>query len=141
GPAVLLASGGLQADKSGIKHPIDNANRAPNIIGTAEGGVNEVSCLLNQLQGLVNQSASTGGLSQDEINANQLQADSILSTINRIANSTTFQGRKLLDGTLAYTLSGAATSAFAAISVNAANLPGNKAEAVIVQVTNSATVG
>ena len=140
-PAGLIASEALKAEQTGINQAIDNANRASNIIGTAEGGLNEVSSLLNQLQGLVNQSANTGGLSQDEINANQLQGDSILSTINRIANSTTFQGRKLLDGTLAYTLSGAGTSAFAAISVNAANLPGNKAEAVIVQVTNSATLG
>src|SRR6185312_4063337 len=114
---------------------------ATNIIGTAEGGLNEVSNLLNQLQGLVNQSASTGGLSQDEINANQLQVDSILTTINRIANSTSFQGRHLLDGTLAYTLSNAGTSAFASIQVNAANLPGNKPEAVVVQVINSATMG
>ena len=140
-PAGLIASQALIAEKTGITTAIDNANRATNIIGTAEGGLNEVSNLLNQLQGLVNQSASTGGLSQDEITANQLQVDSVLTTINRIANSTSFQGRHLLDGTLAYTLSGAGTSAFAAISVNAANLPGNKPEAVVVQVTNSATLG
>ena len=140
-PAGLIASQALIAEKTGITTAIDNANRATNIIGTAEGGLNEVSNLLNQLQGLVNQSASTGGLSQDEITANQLQVDSVLTTINRIANSTSFQGRHLLDGTLAYTLSGAGTSAFAAMSVNAANLPGNKPEAVVVQVTNSATLG
>ncbi len=62
--------------------------------------------------GLVNQSANTGGLSTDEVAANQLQVDSILSTINRIAGSTTFEGNKLLNGNLAYTTSGAATSAF-----------------------------
>ncbi|HXE52559.1 MAG TPA: flagellin [Tepidisphaeraceae bacterium] len=140
-PAGLIASQALLSEKTGISTAIDNANRATNIIGTAEGGLNEVSNLLNQLQGLVNQSASTGGLSQDEINANQLQVDSILTTINRIANSTSFQGRHLLDGTLAYTLSNAGTSAFASIQVNAANLPGNKPEAVVVQVINSATLG
>ncbi|HXE55093.1 MAG TPA: hypothetical protein VN541_18870, partial [Tepidisphaeraceae bacterium] len=140
-PAGLIASQALIAEKTGITTAIDNANRATNIIGTAEGGLNEVSNLLNQLQGLVNQSASTGGLSQDEINANQLQVDSVLTTINRIANSTSFQGRHLLDGTLAYTLSNAGTSAFAAMAVNAANLPGNKPETVVVQVINSATLG
>ena len=140
-PAGLIASQALSAEQTGITTAINNANRATNIIGTAEGGLNEVSNLLNQLQGLVNQSASTGGLSQDEINANQLQVDSVLTTINRIANSTSFQGRHLLDGSLAYTLSNAGTSAFTAISVNAANLPGNKAESVVVQVINSATLG
>lgn len=140
-PAGLIASQALKAEQTGITTAIDNAGRATNVIGTAEGGLNEVSNLLNELQGLVNQSANTGGLSQDEISANQLQVDSILSTINRISNSTSFQGRNLLDGTLAYTLSGAGTSAFAAIAVNAANLPGNKAESVVVQVINSATLG
>ena len=140
-PAGLIASEALKSEQTGITSAIDNANRATNIIGTAEGGLSEVSTLLNQLQGLVNQSASSGGLSQDEINANQLQVDSILSTINRVANATSFQGRKLLDGSLAYNLSAAGTSAFSTIAVNAANLPGNKAEAVVVQVLNSATVG
>jgi len=140
-PAGLIASEALKAEQTGITTAIDNAGRASNIIGTAEGGLNEVSNLLNQLQGLVNQSANSGALSQDQISANQLQVDSILTTINRISNSTSFQGRKLLDGTLAYTLSAAGTSAFAAVSVDAANLPGNKAEAVVVQVTNSATLG
>ena len=140
-PAGLIASEALKSEQTGITTAIDNAGRASNIIGTAEGGLNEVSNLLNELQGLVNQSANTGALSQDQISANQLQVDSILTTINRISNSTSFQGRKLLDGTLAYTLSGAGTSAFAAVSVNAANLPGNKPEAVVVQVLNSATLG
>jgi flagellin len=140
-PAGLIASQALQAQQTGINAAISNANQATNVIGTAEGGLNEVSSLLNQLQGLVTQSANTGALSSDEINANQLQVDSILSTINRISNSTTFQGKNLLDGSLAYTLSAAGTSAFATIAVNAANLPGGKAEAVVVQVTSSATQG
>src|SRR5438309_9524823 len=75
-PAGLIASEALKAEQTGITTAIDNANRATNIIGTAEGGLNEVSSLLNQLQGLVNQSANTGGLSQDEIKANQLQVHS-----------------------------------------------------------------
>src|SRR5689334_1739337 len=140
-PAGLIASEALKAEKTGLTTAIDNANRATNIIGTAEGGLTEVSNLLNQLQGLVNQSANTGALSSDEIKANQLQVDSILNTVNRIANSTSFQGKNLLDGSLAYTLSSAGTSAFTAISVNAANLPGNKTESVVVQVLNSATLG
>jgi len=140
-PAGLIASEALKAEQTGISTAINNANLATNVVGTAEGGLNEVSNLLNQLGGLVNQSANTGALSSDEINANQLQVDSILNTVNRIANSTSFQGKNLLDGSLGYTLSAAGTSAFTAISVNSANLPGNKAEAVVVQVTNSATLG
>lgn len=140
-PAGLIASENLKAEQTGINQAIDNANRANNVVGTAEGGLNEVSNLLNQLGGLVNQSANSGGLSADEVSANQLQVDSILSTINRIAGSTSFNGTKLLNGNLAYTTSSVAASAFASLQVNAANLPANKTEPVVVQVTNSATLG
>ena len=66
-PAGLIASQNLAAEQTGINQAIDNANRANNVIGTASGGLNEVSNLLNQLDGLVNQSANTGGLSTAEI--------------------------------------------------------------------------
>src|SRR5690606_20502940 len=104
-PAGLIASENLRAEKVGIAQAIDNAERAGNIIGTAEGGLNEVSNLLTELQTLVSQSANTGGLSPEEISANQLQVDSILGTINRIAQSTAFQGTKLLNGNYDYTTS------------------------------------
>src|SRR3954470_637582 len=77
-PAGLIASENLRAEKVGITTAIDNAERASNIIGTAEGGLNEVSSLLTELQGLVGQSASSGSLSAEEKAANQLQANSIL---------------------------------------------------------------
>ena len=105
-PAGLIASENLRAEKAGISQAIDNAERASNIIGTAEGGLSEVSSLLTELQGLVSESANEGGLSAEETEANQLQVDSILSTINRIAQSTAFQGTKLLNGNYAYTTSG-----------------------------------
>src|SRR5213595_336101 len=96
-PAGLIASENLRSEKAGITQAIDNSQRASNIIGTAEGGLSEVSSLLTQVQSLVSQTANSGGLSTDEINANQLQVDSILSTVNRIAGSTAFQGKKLLN--------------------------------------------
>jgi flagellin len=140
-PAGLIASETLKAEQTGISQAIDNANKATNIIGTAEGGLNEVSNLLNQLDGLVNQTANSGALSKDEVAANQLQVDSILSTINRISGTTSFEGKKLLNGNLDYTTSSAAASAFTTLSINSANLPGNTTQSVVVQVTNSATQG
>ncbi|MDB5333742.1 MAG: flagellin, partial [Phycisphaerales bacterium] len=140
-PAGLIASESLKAEQTGITQAINNANAANNIIGTAEGGLGEVSNLLNQLNGLVNQSANSGALSKDEVAANQLQVDSILSTVNRIAGSTSFQGTKLLNGNFAYSTSSVATSAFTTLNVNAANLPANTTKAVVVNVTNSATLG
>src|SRR5512146_1504139 len=66
-PAGLIASENLRAEKAGITQAIDNAQRASNIIGTAEGGLGEVSNLLVELQSLVGQAANSGGLSSEEM--------------------------------------------------------------------------
>jgi flagellin len=136
-PAGLIASENLQDQQVGLQTAISNANRAGNIIGTAEGGLNEVSNLLTQLQGLIGQAANTGGLSADETAADQLQVDSILSTINRIAGSTTFEGNQLLNGNLAYTTSSVSSSDVTDLSVNAALVPDGSKIAVAVQVISS----
>jgi flagellin len=140
-PAGLIASENLRSEKTGITQAIDNAERASNIIGTAEGGLTEVSSLLNELQSLVGQAANTGGLSTEELQANQLQVDSILGSINRIAGATSFQGAKLLNGNYAYSTSGVAASSFGNLQVNAARLPDGATTSVVVQVANSATQG
>ena len=58
-PAGLIASENLKNQQAGIQQAIDNAGQAGNMIGTAEGGLNEVSNLLTQLTSLVNQSANS----------------------------------------------------------------------------------
>jgi flagellin len=140
-PSGLIAANNLKSQQAGITTAIGNAQQANNVIGTAAGGLTEVSSLLTELQSLVSQTANSGGLSSTQISANQQQVDSILSTINRVAGSTQFAGKQLLNGNYAYTTSSAAVSAFASLQINAAQLPDNKTTAVVVQVTNSATVG
>ncbi|MDP9172276.1 MAG: flagellin [Planctomycetota bacterium] len=140
-PAGLIASQALLAEQAGIQTAINNAGRAGNVIGTAEGGLNEVSSLLTQLQGLVGQAANSGGLSSGEVAANQLQVDSILSTINRVAQGTTFEGRQLLNGNLSYTTSSLATSALGNVQVNSALVPSGGTVAVAVQVVASGKTG
>ena len=135
-PAGLIASQALQQEQTGIQTAINNASLAGNVIGTAEGGLNEVSSLLTQLQGLVGQAANSGGLSSDQVAADQLQVDSILSTINRISGSTTFEGRQLLNGNLAYTTSSVG-SAVTNLQVNSALVPDGGTVAVAVQVVTS----
>lgn len=141
-PAGLIAANDLKDEQAGINQAIANAQTANNVIGTAEGGLTEVNNLLTQLQSLVSQTASTGGLSDTQKAANQQQVDSILQTIDRVAGSTSFAGKKLLDGTLGYTTSGTTgTSAFASLAINSAHLTDNVTAPVVVSVSNSATTG
>ncbi len=140
-PAGLIASESLKAEQAATTTAISNAQRADNIIGTAEGSLGEVSNLLVSLQSLVGTAANKAGLSQDEKDANQLQVDSILSTINRISNSASFEGTKLLNGTFDYTTSGLSTaSAFTSVSINSAKI-GGATLSVSVAVIQSAQTG
>ncbi len=140
-PAGLIGSETLRGEKTAIAAAIDNAGRADNMLNVAEGGLQEVSSLLVSLENLVDRSASESGLSAEELAANQQQIDSILSTIDRIATTTTFAGTKLLDGSLDYTTSGVGTSAISDLTINSARLTGDGYRAVVINVTTSAQTG
>ena len=137
-PAGLIASESLRGEKVAISAAIQNISRANNVVATAESGLDEINKLLLELEDLVTKSANEAGISDDERDANQLQIDAILESINRIASSAEFQGRKLLDGTLDYTTSNIATSALADVNVLAARIPNNGYLNVAIEVTQSA---
>jgi flagellin len=120
-PAGLIASENLRSEKNAITSAISNAQRADQVVNVAEGGLQEINNLLLEIQSLVGQSANEAGVSAEEKDANQLQIDSILQTIDRIANATSFQGIKLLNGSFDYTTSGVATT-IDDVSVNSARL-------------------
>ncbi|MEQ9616432.1 MAG: flagellin [Phycisphaerales bacterium] len=137
GPAGLIASQNLRAEQAGLSNAISNAERADQVVNIAEGGLTEVSGLLTELQGLVTSSANTAGLSQEEKEANQLQIDSILQTIDRLAESTSFQGEKLLNGSFDYDTTSVAGTVDS-FSVNRAKLAFGETRDVDVLVTQSA---
>jgi flagellin len=138
-PAGLIASENLRSEKAAINSAITNAERAEQVVNVAEGGLQEVSNLLVELQSLVSSTANEAGVSDEEKAANQLQIDSILQTIDRIANSTSFQGEKLLNGNFDYDTS-FQTSALTDITVNAAKLSDDgSALDVTVEVLQSAS--
>ncbi len=137
-PAGLIASENLRAEKTGITAALNNAERAGNVIATAEGGLSEVGNLLNELQGLLTETANSGGLTQDEIDANQLQVDAILDTVNRLSGSVNFQGKKLLNGELEYFTSGATASTVTDVRINSARLLGGGAQTIGLTVVSAA---
>jgi len=137
-PAGLIASEALRAERVALGAAINNISRANNVIATAEGALDEVNNLLTELEDLVDRSANEAAISVDERNANQLQIDSILESINRISNSTAFQGRKLLTGDLDYTTSGVTAANLADVRINSARIPNGGSRNVAVEVTQSA---
>lgn len=139
-PAGLIASENMRGELRGISAALSNAERAEQMVNVAEGGLQEVSNMLVEVQGLVAASANDAGISPEEREANQLQIDSLLSTIDRLAGSVTFQGTKLFNGNFDYVLSGGSiNSGFADVTVNAAKLSdAGGGRSVSVQITQSA---
>jgi flagellin len=137
-PAGLIVSERLRSEIRTLQQAIDNSARAANVVTTAEGALNETSALLLDLQGLVVQTANEGGLTNAEVEANQLQIDSILDSIDRISNTTQFAGRKLLDGSQAYTISALPTNAILEASLYSVLLPQGQTRTVDIRVTQSA---
>ena len=121
-PAGLIASESLRSEMASITRAISNSERASNVIATAEGALAEVSSLLINIKELTVEAANSGALSDEEIKANQVQVDSAIESITRIANATTFAGLHLLNGHLDYVTSGVATSAVGALDIYGAQL-------------------
>ena len=142
-PAGLIASENLRSETAAINSAITNAERAEQVMNVAEGGLQEVSNLLVELQSLVSSTANEAGVSSEEKEANQLQIDSILQTIDRIANATEFQGEKLLNGNFDYQTSGADIGVeLSDVKVNAAKLSSDGSSMTVnVEVDTAATTG
>lgn len=139
-PAGLIASENLRRDITASQRAITNTERATQLISTADSALGQISNLLNDIRGLVTEAANTGVLSSEQISANQLQVDSSLEAIDRIAQVTTFQGRKLLDGSLDFiktTTSGG--SSVVDLNIQKANLGSTGALNVAVDITSAAT--
>lgn len=137
-PAGLIVSERLRAEISAVKQAVSNTERAKLIVATAEGALDEVSSLLKDIQAKIVEAANEGAFSAEEIAANQLQIDSAIDSITRIANTTTFAGRKLLDGSLAYTTSNVDLSHIRGLHINATQFGTRAAMAVNVAVQSAA---
>ncbi|MEQ1826518.1 MAG: flagellin [Pirellula sp.] len=138
-PAGLIASEALRSDITSINKALSNTNRANQIIGTADSALGQVSSLLNDIRGLVTEAANNGAMSPDEIAANQLQIDSSLEAINRIAQTTTFQGRRLLDGSLDFQVAqGTNYSSVKDLQIDSANLGAAGSVSINVDITAAA---
>ena len=140
-PAGLIVSERLRSEMKGIGQAIENSERASSVIATTEGYLAEVADLLNSIKSLVVNSANTGGISEQEIEANQLEVDSAIESITRISNTASFAGLQLLNGSLEYLTSGMNSNDIAGASIHGVQFGTNSSVSVSVEVTQSAQTG
>ncbi len=97
--AGLSISENMRGQIRSMNQATRNANDGVSLIQTAEGALNETSSILVRMRELAEQSA-TGTVGSTERGYIQSEFNKLTSEIDRIAGSTEFNGKKLLDGTM-----------------------------------------
>ena len=96
--AGLVISESLRAQSAGLTQATRNTNDAINVVKTAEGALNEVHSLLINIRQLVVHAANVGANDPTALKADQDAIAQAVSSINRIAGTTQFNNKNLLDG-------------------------------------------
>lgn len=98
--AGLAISEKMRAQITGLKAANKNVKDGVSLVQTAEGALQEVHDMLNRMDSLATQSAN--GTYDNEVDRANLQKEvtALKSEIDRIADSSNFNGQKLLNGDL-----------------------------------------
>jgi len=98
--AGLAISEGLRSDIRTLRQAVRNANDGVSLINVTEGALNEQSGIMIRLRELASQ-AATGTVGSTERATIQLEFTALRNEIDRIAQTTEFNGQKLVEGSLA----------------------------------------
>ncbi|ELH0894081.1 flagellin [Vibrio fluvialis] len=119
--AGLQISNRLESQMRGLDVAVRNANDGISIMQTAEGAIQETTNLLQRMRDLSLQSAN-GSNSKAERVALQEEMGALNDEMNRIAETTSFGGRKLLNGSFGQTSFQIGASSGEAVQVSLKNM-------------------
>ncbi|MET0765725.1 MAG: flagellin [Blastococcus sp.] len=122
--AGLAISEGLRSQIGGLKVAVRNTQDGISVVQTAEGALTETHSILQRMRDLSVQASNSGGLNSDALGNIQSEVTQLKSELDRIANTTTFNGKKLLDGSFTANFQVGA-NAGETISVNIATAMGS----------------
>jgi len=96
--AGLAISDRMTAQINGLNQAGRNANDGISLTQTAEGALQQSTAILQRIRQLAVQSANATNSASDRQSLNS-EVNQLTSELSRIANTTTFNGLKILDGT------------------------------------------
>ena len=97
-PASLVASEQMRSQIASLEQAVRNSETSVSMVQTAEGALTEVNNLLVGMRQLSIHAANEGANDSVMLEADQLEITGMVSAIDRIAQTTSFGNRKLLDG-------------------------------------------
>jgi flagellin len=116
--AGLSLVNGLQANQSALTQSQTNSAEGKNLLTVADGALSQVTSLLNRAVTLATE-ASNGTLDSTQLTATNQEYQSILSEVNNIGSTTTYNGKEVF-GTTTDIYTGDSTASGA--SVNQLNI-------------------
>ena len=96
--AGLAISEGLRAQTGGLKVAARNAQDGISVVQTAEGALTETHSILQRMRDLAVQASNDGALTNDDKVKADKEFQALAKEIQDIADKTSFNGTKLLDG-------------------------------------------
>lgn len=99
--AGLAISEKMRAQIRGLGQAQDNAQDGISLIQTAEGALQQTTDILQRMRELVIKAQNTGVLTENDRTSITSELSTLRDEIDRIATSTTFNSKKLLNGELA----------------------------------------
>lgn len=95
--AGLAISDRMTAQVRGLNQAVRNSNDGISLAQTAEGALSESGNILQRIRELAVQSANSTNSASDRLSL-QSEVNQLVGELDRIANTTSFNGLKLLDG-------------------------------------------
>src|SRR3712207_3419060 len=96
--AGLSVSEGLRSQVGGLKVAVRNAQDGISVVQTAEGALTETHAILQRMRDLAVQASNGGSQSGAPQTAADTEFQGLVDELDRIGNTTSFGGQKLLDG-------------------------------------------
>ena len=94
----LAISEGLRTQLGSLKVALRNSQDGISVLQTAEGALTETHSVLHRMRDLAVQAANAGGLDDAARSNLQTEVGQLRDELDRIAQTTSFNGRTLLDG-------------------------------------------
>jgi flagellin len=99
-PAGLIAQELLRSEIAASNAAAKNTVMANSMLNIAESGMKNISNLLIEAKGLAVEAANSGVMTPEMLEANQIQMNALLDSIDRSSSMTNWLGKPLLDGSL-----------------------------------------
>ena len=127
----LMISEKMISQIKSLEQAMENGKDAISFLETAEGALSQTTNVLQKMRELVIGAQNSGTLTEQDKHAISLELEQLQDEINRISSSTTFNGKKLLDGTF-----GAGTEALFKIGASSSS-----SDSIAVQIDDMSAKG